>query len=237
MKTTASCILLSAGKGERLGDPLPKQFIVFDKDPLIIHTMGVLDACRRIDDIIVVMHPEYMDYARELFDRYTFQKPVSLVEGGDTRQQSTYHGLMALKEKHPHIVVIHEAVRPFIGEAMIHETIDQALIYGAVDTAVKTTDTMIQVQDGMITGMPDRDLLYNGLMPQTFQYDLIVAAHQAAMAENFTQTTDDVRLVYRLGHPVKVVLDSYDNKKLTTQEDIELFEKIYNARNRKKEEC
>ncbi|QSX09296.1 2-C-methyl-D-erythritol 4-phosphate cytidylyltransferase [Alkalibacter rhizosphaerae] len=236
MKTTASCILLSAGKGERMGGELPKQFIVFDGDPLIIHTMRVLDDCSRIDDLVVVMNPHYMDYARDLFSRYSFQKPVILTEGGETRQMSTYNGLMALKEKAPKIVVIHEAVRPFIGETMVNETIDEAVIHGAVDTAVKTTDTMLQVQDGMIIGMPDRDLLYNGLMPQTFQYDLIVQAHEKAMEDHFTQTTDDVRLVYRLGLPVKVVMDSYDNKKLTTQEDIELFEKIYNARNRKKEE-
>lgn len=236
MKPTASCILLSAGKGERMGAQLPKQFLEFDSIPLIIHTMNVLDACARIDDLVVVMNPDYMDYARDLFARYTFQKPVILVEGGVTRQRSTYNGLMALKEKNPRIVVIHEAVRPFIGEAMINETIDEAVIHGAVDTAVKTTDTMIQVENGMIVGMPDRDLLYNGLMPQTFQYQVIVDAHHAAMKDQFTQTTDDVRLVHRLGWPVKVVIDTYDNKKLTTQEDIELFEKIYNARSRKKEE-
>lgn len=237
MKPTASCILLSAGKGERMGaGEIPKQFIEFDNIPLIIHTMRVLDQCKRIDDLVVVMNPSYMEYAEELFSRYTFKKPVILVEGGLTRQKSTYNGLLALEEKNPEIVVIHEAVRPFIGEEMIDETIDQAVVHGAVDTAVKTTDTMIQVENGMIVGMPDRELLYNGLMPQTFRYDLIVEAHQAAIRDGFTQTTDDVRLVYRLGLPVKVVIDSYDNKKLTTQEDIELFNKIYYARNLKKEE-
>ncbi|MBF7096142.1 IspD/TarI family cytidylyltransferase [Alkalibacter mobilis] len=235
-KTTASCILLSAGKGERMGSQIPKQFIEFDSVPLIIHTMRVIDACERIDDIVIVMNEEFMDYTRELISKYHFNKPVMVVQGAVTRQGSTYNGLMALKEKKPEVVVIHEAVRPFIGEDMINETIDEAMIHGAVDTAVKTTDTMIQVENGMIIGMPDRNLLYNGLMPQTFKYDLIVMAHDKAIEDNFTETTDDVRLVYRLGLPVKVVIDTYDNKKLTTQEDIELFKKIYYARNMKKEE-
>lgn len=231
MKITASCLLLSAGNGQRMGGDLPKQFIEFDGIPLIIHTLQVLDQCERLDDILVVMNPHYMDYARDLFARYSFKKPITLTEGGATRQSSTYKGLLALKTKAPTIVVIHEAVRPFIGEQIINETIEAALLYGAVDTAVKTTDTMIQVKEGMIVGMPDRESLHNGLMPQTFRYEVLLKAHEAALKENFTQATDDVRLVFRLGLPVKVVIDSYDNKKLTTQEDIELFKKIYHARN------
>ncbi|MFZ7119661.1 MAG: 2-C-methyl-D-erythritol 4-phosphate cytidylyltransferase [Eubacteriaceae bacterium] len=228
MKT--SCILLSAGKGLRMGGELPKQFMEFDGIPVIIHTLKVIEKCKRIDNIVIVMNQDYIDYTYELIEKYNINKDIDIVKGGESRQGSTFNGLMALKDYNPDIVVIHEAVRPFIDEELINETIDEAVKHGAVDVGVKTTDTMIQVEDGFITGMPDRAILYNGLMPQTFKYDLIVFAHLKAKQDKFDETTDDVRLIYRLGYPVKVVLGSYDNKKLTTKEDIELFNKIYSTR-------
>ncbi|NTW73153.1 MAG: 2-C-methyl-D-erythritol 4-phosphate cytidylyltransferase [Eubacteriaceae bacterium] len=225
-----SCILLSAGKGERMGSEIPKQFIKFDGVPVIVHTLRVLDDCKRLDNIVIVMNEDYLEFTKSILKNYEFKKPIKLIKGGTKRQESTYNGLMSLKDFNPDVVVIHEAVRPFIEEEMIDETIDEAMKHGAVDVAVKTTDTMIQVVDGFITGMPDRNFLYNGLMPQTFKYEVIVDAHNKAIEDNFENTTDDVRLVHRLGWPVKVVVGSYDNKKLTTKEDIELFKKIYAAR-------
>ncbi|MFZ7133047.1 MAG: 2-C-methyl-D-erythritol 4-phosphate cytidylyltransferase [Eubacteriales bacterium] len=225
-----SCILLSAGKGSRMGGDIPKQFMKFDGIPVIIHTLKVLERCENIDNIIIVMNNEFITYTRELIEEYDILKVISIISGGETRQGSTFNGLMALKEYNPDIVIIHEAVRPFIDETLINETIYEAVKHGAVDVGVKTTDTMIQVENGFIIGMPNRAKLFNGLMPQTFQYKLIVEAHFKAKEDNFTETTDDVRLIHRLGLPVKVVVGSYDNKKLTTQEDIELFKKIYNSR-------
>lgn len=225
-----SCLLLAAGTGSRFGGEIPKQFMKFDSMPVIIHTLKVLEGCQKINNIVIIMNKDFIEYTNELIAEYDIHKVLTIVPGGETRQGSTLNGLNALKEYDPEIVVIHEAVRPFIDEALVNETIEEAVKYGAVDVGVKTTDTMIQVEDGFITGMPDRTILYNGLMPQTFQYELIVMAHQKAMEDNFNETTDDVRLVHRLGLPVKVVTGSYDNKKLTTQEDIELFKKIYNSR-------
>jgi 2-C-methyl-D-erythritol 4-phosphate cytidylyltransferase len=226
MKTT--CILLAAGKGLRFGSELPKQFIKFNDVPVIIHTLNVLDSCERIDNIIIVMNPSYINYMERLLKKYPINKPLKIIKGGETRQESTYNGIKVIEANGgSDIVVIHEGVRPFIDEELVNSTIEAAKEYGAVDVGVKTTDTMVQVKDGLIVSMPDRTTLYNGLMPQTFQYKILKEAHEKAIEDHFDATTDDVRLVHRLGLPVKIVEGSYVNKKLTTKEDVHFFEKYF----------
>ncbi|WP_264847947.1 2-C-methyl-D-erythritol 4-phosphate cytidylyltransferase [Clostridium omnivorum] len=225
MKTYA--VLLAGGSGLRMNIDLPKQFMTFNNKTIMEYTVDKFNKCSMIDEIVIVMNKQYISKAQEILNKVKFNKNVVVIEGGSSRQESTYMALKHLSNKNADIVVIHDVVRPFITEDIIKKSILEAADYGAVDVCVKATDTIVKEKDGFIDFIPRREELYNGQTPQVFKYSIIKKAHEAAINDNFTDTTDDVKLVLRIGQKVKIVEGSYDNIKLTTQSDIELFKKLF----------
>ncbi|MDP4143935.1 MAG: 2-C-methyl-D-erythritol 4-phosphate cytidylyltransferase [Bacillota bacterium] len=220
-------ILLAGGSGSRMNMDKPKQFLKFEDKTIMEHTVEKFVKSQIIDEIVIVMNKQYIDESKAIIDKRCYDKRISIIEGGSSRQESTFNALEYLKDKNPEIVVIHDIVRPFITDAIIRESVEEARIYGAVDVCVKTTDTIVQSSNGFIDTIPKREFLYNGQTPQVFKYEIIKKAHDVAVSEKFTDTTDDVKLVLRINEKVKIVEGSYDNVKLTTQSDIELFKKLF----------
>ena len=135
-------------------------------------------------------------------------------------------------------VAIHDAARPLVSPETIEEAIRQAKRCGAAAVAAKTTDTVLQVKDGFISSIPQRDALYNAQTPQVFRLDLIRKAHNAARREGLRNATDDVQLVLRLGKNIKLVEAPPENMKITTQRDLALAsliitEKLHSSDSRK----
>jgi 2-C-methyl-D-erythritol 4-phosphate cytidylyltransferase len=227
-------VVLAGGIGSRMGNDIPKQFLLIDKLPVIVRTLKVFQNHDKINGIIVVVHSEYIDRVKNYKTEYNLTKILNVVAGGETRQISSYNGLYAWDYEHDDIIIFHDAVRPFLTDKIIDDCIHGVIESGAVCVCVKTTDTIVESScNDIIVSMPDRTNLKNSQTPQAFRYKLISDAHENAKKNNFTQSTDDVRLVLNLGYQVKIVEGSYENIKITNAEDMILAEAIAKKANYK----
>lgn len=222
-------IVLAGGEGVRMsGETLPKQFLDLGGVPVIVRTLEAFEKTGAVGGVVVVMNPNWLDHGREVLWQRNLSKLLAVIPGGATRQDSSYNGLLYLNEagRRPRLVAIHDAVRPFVTPEIISASLEAASLHGASDVVVKTSDTIVQGKDGLITGMLDRSSLYNGQTPQSFRFELILEAHERAREEGLAGTTDDVRLVHRLKEPVALVEGSPLNMKITTPEDLVLAEML-----------
>ncbi len=211
MKTVA--IITAAGYGKRMGQP--KQFIELAGKSILERTLLAFDNCKLIDSIILVVNQEDVERATEL----TVKKLKQVVAGGKERQDSVNNGLKVLPEE-AEIIVIHDGVRPFVTTEIIENSIKEAEKEGAVVVGVPVKDTVKQMSnDGAIIERTlNRKRLWAAQTPQVFKKELILKAY-AEGNKNY-QVTDDAMLVEKLGSPVKMVMGSYRNIKITTPEDL-----------------
>jgi len=223
-------VVPAGGTGKRMGAGTPKQFLMLDGVPLMLHALRVLDRTPGVREVILVVPKEERDRAlAEVVERHGLKKVLKVVPGGATRQESVQHGLNEVGED-VEIVVVHDAVRPFITEDRIERSIEAARKHGGAIVAVPMKDTPKQAgPDRLIQRTLDRTELWLAQTPQTFRRALVVEAYRtAAMAH--VHATDDAALVERLGHKVAIVEGSWENIKITTPEDMILAEAILAAR-------
>lgn len=213
MKTTA--IITAGGTSSRFGNNNKLLEKIYDKE-VIKYTIDAFEASN-IDEIIICSHKSIMDILKNLFKDY---KKVRFTEGGTTRQQSVYNGLLACDCDY---VIIHDGARPMITTEMINVCIEMVKDMNALTVATKTIDTIKEVEHGKIVKTIDRAKLYNTQTPQAFEYKLIKKAHEKLKDKNFT---DDAGMLEELGQTVYILDGSYKNIKITTQIDIETA-KIY----------
>ena len=234
MKTIA--IIAAGGQGKRIegvhaAGKLPKQFLMLKDKPLLAHTVDKFERCELIDEIILVVPEDYLNYcSQSIVDKYGFNKVRKVIPGGKERQDSVHSGLKACPNN-TSIVVIHDGVRPLISPDKISESIKMcrekksAGSIGAVVLAVPVKETVKRVEQGNIITTLDREKLWLTQTPQTFEYKLILDAYEKAEEDNFTGT-DDSALVERLGHEVTILEGDYRNIKITTREDLQVAEKL-----------
>jgi 2-C-methyl-D-erythritol 4-phosphate cytidylyltransferase len=226
-------VIVAAGEGKRMGGSARKQFARVGGKPMIAYTLEVFEALDLVDHMVVVVPRDSTEWVREeVIEAYGFKKVHAVVGGGEARQQSVYNGLKGLKDKTT-IAVIHDAVRPLVSEALLRRVIDAARKTGAAITAVPARDTVKQVESGQIVGTLDRRLLWLAQTPQAFAYNAIADAHRKAAEEHFT-ATDDASLLEKYGTKVTVAVGSYSNLKITSPEDMPIFEYFLKQENRSK---
>jgi len=210
------CALIpNAGFGARMKAALPKQYLTLDSKPVLIHTLNIIDKAKCIDEIILISDKKYIEKSRLLIQKYNIRKVSKIVCGGKTRQESVYNGLMSIKNT-PDIILIHDAVRPFITQELIDKSIEAAHKYGAAVIGLPLFDTIKLVKDNCIEKTVDRNNLWRVQTPQVFRYDLIKTAYQIANENKFLGT-DDASLVEQLNYPVRIVPGSETNIKITDQ--------------------
>jgi 2-C-methyl-D-erythritol 4-phosphate cytidylyltransferase len=222
-------IIPAAGSGSRFGGQTPKQFIEIAGAPILTHTLSRFDACEEIGAIIVALRPEEIEtFGRSLGAR-EFRKPIRLVGGGAERSDSILNALAAAQEFRPELVAVHDAVRPFVTPERISAVLRRAREVGAAILAGPATDTLKEVENGMIQRTIDRRRVWRAQTPQAFRYELLLRANEEARASNLPSAlaTDDAFLVERLGLPVAVVEGSPNNIKITTPEDLVLAESLF----------
>ena len=226
-------VIPAGGTGARLGASVPKQFLPLGGVPMLLHSLRAFDRAPSVDAVILVVpHEERRRALTDVIERYNVKKVQKVVAGGETRQQSVHNGL---KEIGPdvEIVVVHDAVRPFVTEDLIEQSIEAARKGGAVIVAVPMKDTPKQAGPGrQVQRTLDRDDLWLAQTPQTFRRDLLLEAYEKAAVERL-QATDDAALVERLGHKVGIVAGTWENIKITTPEDLVIAEAILAARSGK----
>jgi 2-C-methyl-D-erythritol 4-phosphate cytidylyltransferase len=175
--------------------------------------------------VVVVNEKDIIYCKQNIVERYGFEKVKVLVSGGGTRQESVARGLGQVGEDCG-IILIHDGARPFIDAASIASSIDAAEEFGAACVAVPVKDTVKSADsEDFVNSTPDRSRLWSIQTPQAFKADIIKKAHRIAAEEGFSGT-DDAVLAERLGHRLKLVMGSYFNIKITTQEDLVLAEAI-----------
>jgi 2-C-methyl-D-erythritol 4-phosphate cytidylyltransferase len=222
-------IIPAAGVGVRMGGGTPKQFLSLEGVPIFVHTVRKFVSSDAIDEIMLALRAEDMERAQADVDREHFSKPVRLVAGGATRQQTVAR---ALAETPPatEIVVVHDAVRPFIELAMIQRVVEAARKSGAAILGIPSVDTVKQVERQTILGTIPRERIVLAQTPQAFRYSIIQEAFARAAADGFNGT-DESSLAERLGHNVTVLMGSDRNIKITKPSDLPLA-RLYIAQER-----
>ena len=220
----------AAGRGLRMGGSVPKQFLSIGGEPLIVQSLRTLQAAPVVGQIILAVPSADIEYCQqEIVLRHRFTKVTKVVAGGAERQDSVRHALAQVPSD-TDIVLIHDAVRPFVTQRMIEEVVAASWKEGAAIIALPMRDTVKQVRtDGMIERTVDRTPLWLAQTPQAFRRDWIETAHEKAHAEG-VRATDDAFLVEWLGYSVAVVEGSGENIKVTRPEDLVIGEAILASR-------
>jgi 2-C-methyl-D-erythritol 4-phosphate cytidylyltransferase len=222
-------IIPAAGMGIRMGGPTPKQFLSIEGIPVMIHTLRKFAAADSVNEIFLALRREDMDRARRDLEPERIAKPVRLVAGGATRQETVAR---ALAEVQPaaEIVVVHDAVRPFIELEMIGRVISEARKGGAAICGIPSVDTVKQVERQTVLGTIPRERIVLAQTPQAFRYSILKEAFQRAADDGFNGT-DESSLVERLGITVTVLMGSDRNIKITKPSDLPLA-RLYIAQER-----
>lgn len=229
IKPFVSAILLCSGEGSRFKNKTPKQFLHLSGKKIYLYPLEALYESSLIDSIIVVCHKDYLEQVSK--DLVSFkEKEIKLVAGGKTRQESSYRGIETVNEKTTH-VLIHDAVRPFLDDAIIQENVLLAVRFGACDTCISSFDTIIQSKDqDLIDQIPNRKEFLRGQTPQSFSLKIIKEAHEKAMERHVVDATDDCQLVLKENHKIKIAKGSEENIKITTELDLIIAEQILRLR-------
>ncbi len=217
-----SGIIVAGGSGVRMKAAVRKQYLPLGGRPVLAYSLIHFSRCIEIDDIFLVVPASDVDRCREaVLSPLDLQKPVALVPGGPTRQDSVYNGLRAAAGGR-RMVVIHDGVRPFTPPDLISACIAGAEEREACIAGEPVADTLKRAdENGDILETIDRRGVWRAQTPQAFAYDLIRDAHEAARRDGF-QGTDDAALVERLGKRVRMVPGSRWNIKITTPADLRL---------------
>lgn len=225
-------IILAGGTGTRVKWQLPKQFFKVAGKTVLEHTIDIFQKHKKIDEITVVSHPDFIGLVEDSVNRNTFTKVKKILSGGNERYLSTWSAINAYDNDDDCYLIFHDAVRPLVSERIIDEVI-QALIrgYRAVDVAISAVDTIIQVglENNEIETIPDRSKLMRGQTPQAFSLKLIRQAYQSAFKDPNFKSTDDCGVVkkYIPLEPIFVVKGEESNMKLTYKEDAYLLDRLF----------
>lgn len=223
-KPDAAVIVVAAGRGRRLGGPIPKQYRDLAGRSVLARTVRAFSSHPRIRTIRVVIHADDRPLYDEAVAGLDLPPPVI---GGDTRQQSVHAGLEALAAAAPDRVLIHDGVRPFVDPDTIDAVLDALLHEGAALACVAVPDTLKRGADGFVVATVDRTGIWRAQTPQGFRYDAILAAHRACATDpSLADLTDDTQLIERQGIRVAIVEGSEDNFKITTEPDLARAERL-----------
>jgi len=223
-----SVILPAAGLGTRMGRAVPekagtsrKQFMLLEGSPILLHTIRKFVSSPAVSEIVVALRAEDLDWVRDLLEPEHFAKPVRLVEGGDSRQDSVQNALATL-DPGTELVAVHDAVRPFIEHSVLEKVFTEAQETGAAIVGIVPVDTVKQVHRNKIRQTIPRERLILAQTPQVFRFDLLKQAFAKAGEDSFAGT-DESSLVERLEQvEVSVIPGSDRNIKITKPSDMDL---------------
>jgi 2-C-methyl-D-erythritol 4-phosphate cytidylyltransferase len=223
-------VILAGGTGTRIGMNIPKQLIKVAGKPIIEHTIAAMHQSPIVDEIVVMMAPGHLDQVRAIVKTGNYVKVTQILEGAGTRAETTAAALAALGDEECN-VLLHDAVRPFVSQTIIAANIEALRTHEAVDTAIPSADTIIQVQQNQnsIAAVLPRHLLRRVQTPQSFRLSTIRAAYaKAAQDPNFTATDDcTVVLRYLPEVSIAVVAGHERNMKVTEPIDVYIAEKLF----------
>jgi 2-C-methyl-D-erythritol 4-phosphate cytidylyltransferase len=204
-------------------DNIPKQFLPLADKPILVHTLEKFCLCARFDALFIGVHGDWLAHTRELLEKYHLTGfPIHVLAGGATRNGTIVNILDAIEERYDvsdeHIVVTHDSVRPFVKLSIIEANIDAALAYGACDTVIPATDTIVRSDEaGTVIGdIPNRRRMYQGQTPQSFGVTRFRESLASLSSEATAGLTDACKVLVEAGREVRLVPGDVTNIKLTT---------------------
>jgi len=223
MKTIA--VIPAGGKGFRGGSAVPKQYLKFNSKELIVYTLDIFQSNQLIDEIVVSVEKEYFSLLNELKEKFNLSKIFKIAEGGKTRQDSVYNALKSLSQVSENdLIAVHDAARPLLPQKVLTDAITIAKEKGNTLVCIKSKDTLIK-GNKVVENYLDREEIFYVQTPQIFPFGILMQAMKKAYAENFVGT-DESMLVRRTGEKVNIVEGSVYNFKVTTEDDIKLFDEL-----------
>lgn len=230
MKARVTAIVLAAGRGSRMNNNTPKQYLALLGKPVLFYSLQAFEKSK-VDEIILVTGSGEQDYCRkEIVDKYHITKVTHIVEGGKERYHSVYHGLLAAEGTD--YVLIHDGARPLISPIIINTAIEFVIKEKACVAGMPVKDTIQLVdENGIIHATPTRKQTWMAQTPQCFSYNLAMTSYSKAIQSRDTDITDDAMVVQRYG-AVKIMMfeAGYENIKVTTPEDIAIAECLLRSR-------
>ena len=234
-------VILAGGIGARVGGNTPKQLLpLADGRSVLEHAVSAFEQSPHIDEVCIVMHPDYIAYAEQMLLANAWQKVRNIIPGGKERWESSVNAIRRLGDKairrdakgEEVNLLLHDAARPFVSQEIIDRVCEALEQHEAVTVAIPSTDTVYEMADGKVARIPQRSTIMRAQTPQAFRLDLIAEAYTKALGADICDkeacaachlpATDDCGIVHEhMPHiPIHIVLGEEQNKKITFKEDI-----------------
>lgn len=221
--------ILSGGIGSRMGTTdMPKQFLELGGKPILMHTIDPFLINPRIDEIIVALPRPWISHTIDLVRKYYCNsEKIHLIAGGETRNETLMCILNDIEQRsgigEDDVILSHDAVRPFVSERIINDNLDAVLKYGAVDTVIPASDTIVDSEDGIkIRSIPMRSHMYQGQTPQSFHIKTLREVYASLTSEEIESLTDAAKIFVLKGQPVHMIMGDFSNMKITTPYDLKM---------------
>ena len=234
-------VILAGGIGARVGGNTPKQLLpLADGRSVLEHAVNAFEQSPHIDEVCIVMHPDYIAYAEQMLLANAWQKVSQIVPGGKERWESSVNAIRRLGDKairreangEEVNLLLHDAARPFVSQAIIARVCEALEEHEAVTVAIPSTDTVYEMVDGKVARIPQRSTIMRAQTPQAFRLELIAEAYTKALGADICDeqacaachlpATDDCGIVHEHmpNVPIYIVEGEEQNKKITFKEDI-----------------
>ncbi|MBO1198417.1 D-ribitol-5-phosphate cytidylyltransferase [Staphylococcus simiae] len=225
--------ILAGGIGSRMGNvPLPKQFLDLDGKPILIHTIEKFMLVNDFDKIFIATPQKWVSHTKDILRKhYINDDRIEVIQGGTDRNETIMNIIHEIEHRQPitddDVIITHDAVRPFLTHRIIKENIDNVLKYGAVDTVISATDTIVTSTDGeYVHTIPVRNEMYQGQTPQSFNIKLLRNSYKALSAEQKDILTDACKILIVANQQVRLVRGELYNIKITTPYDLKVANSI-----------
>lgn len=225
--------ILAGGIGSRMGNvPLPKQFLELDSKPILVHTLEKFLLTKEFDKVYIATPQKWVTHTKDTLMKHNINdNRIEIIAGGKDRNESIMNIISSIDEKkkitNEDVIITHDAVRPFLTRRIIKENIDKVLLYGAVDTVISATDTIITSEDGEnIESVPVRSNMYQGQTPQSFNINLLRQYYNNLSEQDKNNLTDACKILVVSNQKVKLVYGELYNIKITTPYDLKVANSI-----------
>lgn len=228
--------ILAGGTGKRMGKTeLPKQFLNLGEKPIIIHTIEQFLVNPNIYRIIVAVPENWKNYTIDMINKYENTDKIDVIVGGRTRNDTIMNICNHIQTKYDYededILITHDAVRPFVTQRIINSNIEECKKYGATDTVIEATDTIVQVgENDIISNIPIRKYMYQGQTPQSFKIKELTEIYNSLSEEEKNILTDACKMYVIKEKEVKIIKGELYNIKITTQYDLKLANIMMNIK-------
>lgn len=229
-------VILAGGIGSRMGNTdTPKQYLMLGDKPIIVHTVEKFFVSDRFRHVIVLTPAAWVDHTANLIEKSLGKTDkVTVIEGGSTRNETLYNAIKFVEANfgidNDTVFVTHDAVRPFVTHRIIEENIAAAIQYGACDTVVPATDTIVESEDGkVISVIPERKKMYQGQTPQSFNAKKLKDLYESLTDAEKDILTDACKIFSIKGEPVYLVQGEVFNIKITYPFDLKIAQTMLKA--------